>query len=164
MKAGSRVGATATAVVARSALLRAPQDRVWAVLTDFASMPRWFLGVRAVRLDRPPQAGAHRLVTFAGGLTQRETISDWAPPEHLALAVEETSGLVAEGTRVDIRLSAAADGLCLDWSIIYRLNLGGLAALLSRPIIRALVGAALRLSLARLKRLAEAPPAWAPRA
>jgi uncharacterized protein YndB with AHSA1/START domain len=160
MTAGNRGAAAATTAattaVARAALIRAPQDRVWAVLTDFASMHRWFLGVRAVRLDRPPQAGAHRLVTFAGGLTQRETISVWSPPVHLALAVEETSGLVAEGTRVDIRLSATADGLCLDWSIIFRLNLGGLAALLSRPLIRGLVGAALGVSLSRLRRLAEA--------
>jgi hypothetical protein len=155
MTAGSRGAGAPTAAVARAALIRAPQDRVWAVLTDFASMHRWFLGVRAVRLDRPPQAGAHRLVTFSGGLTQRETISVWAPPVHLALVVEETSGLVAEGTRVDIRLSAAVDGLRLDWSIIYRLNLGGLAALLSRPFIRAIVGAALRVSLSRLRRLAE---------
>jgi hypothetical protein len=158
MVAGRRGGAAATAAVARSALIRAPRDRVWAVLTDFASMHLWFLGVRAVHLDRPPQAGANRLVTFAGGLTQRETISVWAPPGHLALAVEETSGLIAEGTLVDIRLSEATDGLRLDWSIVYRLNLGGFAALLSRPLVRALVGTALRVSLARLKRLAESPP------
>jgi uncharacterized protein YndB with AHSA1/START domain len=155
--AGDRGGAVTT-VVARAALIRAPQDRVWAILTDFASMPRWFLGVRAVRLDKPPQVGAHRQVSFAGGLTQRETISAWAPPDHLALAVEETHGLVAEGTRVEIRLSAAADGLNLEWSIIYRLNMGGLAAVIARPFIRAIVGVALGASLARLRKLAETAP------
>jgi hypothetical protein len=121
-------------------------------------MHRWFLGVRAVRLDGPPQAGVHRLVIFAGGLMQRETISVWAPPAHLALTVEETSGLVAEGTQVDIRLSEVTDGLRLDWSIDYRLNLGRLATLLTRPFVRALVGAALRVSLARMRKLAEAAP------
>jgi len=155
----SRAAATTvTAAVARTALIRASRDRVWAVLTDFASMHQWFLGVRAVHLDGPPRAGTHRLVTFAGGLMQRETISVWAPPAHLALAVEETSGLVAEGTNVDIRLSAAADGLRLEWSIDYRLNLGRFAALLTRPFVRALVGAALGVSLARMRKLAEASP------
>lgn len=157
-RSGAAATAVATAAVARTALIRASQDRVWGVLTDFASMPRWFLGVRAVRLDGPPQVGAHRLVIFSGGLMQRETISEWAPPAHLALTVEETSGLVAEGTRVDIRLSEATDGLRLDWSIDYRLNLGRLAALLTRPFVRTLVGAALRVSLARMRRLAETVP------
>jgi len=148
--------AGATVRVTATALVRAPHARVWAVLTDFPAMHRWFLGVRAVRLEGPACVGALRLVTLVGGSIHRETISAWSPPSHLALVAADASGLIAPGARVDIRLAEAGGGIRLEWSIEFRLSLGRAAAALSRPPVRVAVGTALRLSLGRLRRLAEA--------
>jgi len=148
--------ALAPAHVAAGVTIRAPRDHVWAVLTDFSAMHRWFFGVRAVRLVGTPGVGAERWVTFAGGLTHREVIRGWEPPARLALESTGHSSLIAAGS-VEIRLEQTVNGVRLDWSIDYRLALGRVAAALSRPAVRAVVGAALRVSLGRLRRLAEAP-------
>ncbi|HUJ74129.1 MAG TPA: SRPBCC family protein [bacterium] len=166
--------------VTATARIRASREQVWAVLTDFSTMHRWFAGLRAVRLEGPPEVGATRLVTFMGGLTHRETVTAWKPPSRLALVAEEASGLIASGATVDIRLeedhdaraagSAGRAGTAggartsgaqgsmrvrLDWAIEHRLEMGRVLAALTRPLDRGLVGVALRLSLARLKRRAE---------
>ena len=135
--------------------IQAPRERVWALLTDFPGMHRWFVGVRAVELDGPPKVGVERRVTFRGGLAHHETISEWTPPSHLALVVEKPSGLVAAGTRVDIDVAGSRDEARINWQIRFRLNLGRLPALLVRPVIQPIVGAALKMSLSRLRRLAE---------
>jgi len=138
-----------------TALIRAPHDKVWAVLTDFPSMHRWFLGLTDVRLVGPARIGTERRVTFVGGLTHRETITAWSPPAHLELVAAGPSGPIAAGARVDIHLAEDPGGVRIDWSIEYRLSLGRLFSALVVPLGRGIVGAALRLSLARLKRLAQ---------
>ena len=125
------------------------------MLTDFSSMHRWFAGLQAVRLEGSPRVGAQRLVTFVGGLTHRETVTTWRPPFHLALVARGASGPIAPGASVDIHLAEDGRGVRLDWAIEHRLDIGRLLSALSRPIDRGLVGAALRLSLARLRRRAE---------
>ncbi len=149
-------GRAPSARVAAAVIIHAPRDRVWDVLTDFSDMHRWFFGVRAVRVVGQAGAGAGREVTFVGGFTHREVIRGWEPPARLALVSAGHSGLIAAGN-VDIRLEDGAEGVRLDWSIDYRLGLGRLAAAVSRPVVQGLVGAALRISLRRLMRIAEAP-------
>ena len=40
-----------TVRVSATARIRASREQVWAVLTDFSSMHRWFAGLTAVRLE-----------------------------------------------------------------------------------------------------------------
>ena len=145
-----------TVRVSATARIRASREQVWAVLTDFSSMHRWFAGLTAVRLEGPPKVGAQRLVTFVGGLTHRETVTAWQPRSHLALVAPGASGPIAPGATVDIHLSDEGGRVRLDWAIEHRLEIGRLLSALSRPVDRGLVGSALRLSLVRLKRRAEA--------
>jgi uncharacterized protein YndB with AHSA1/START domain len=141
--------------VTATALIRAPRERVWAVLTDFSQMHRWFLGLNAVRLEGPPRVGARRVVTFVGGLSHVETITTWAPPARLSLVANGSSGPIAAGASVNIVLSEDGPAVRLGWSIEHRLAVGRLLSAITRPVARGLVGAALRVSLSRLKRRAE---------
>jgi hypothetical protein len=125
------------------------------VLTDFSQMHRWFLGLRAVRLEGPPRVGALRVVTFMTGLHHRETITAWTPPAKLALVATGPSGPIAPGASVDIHLAEDGELVRLDWSIEHRLAVGPVLSAVTRPLARSVVGAALRVSLSRLKRRAE---------
>ncbi len=143
-------------LVSATLSMGAPLERCWAVLTDFSAMHRWFFGLRQVRLVGPGRVGAERFVTFVNGLEHRELVTAWEPRAHLALVAPDASGLIAPGASVDIHLHGCPEGVLLSWSIDFRFSLWRPLSALSRPIARGVVGAALRISLRRLRRLAEA--------
>lgn len=148
-------GSPARPLVNATLVMGAPLERCWAVLTDFSAMHRWFFGLRRVRLVGPGRVGAERFVTFVNGLEHRELVTAWEPSAHLALVAPEASGLIAPGASVDVRLQGSPRGVLLSWSIDFRFSLWRPLSLLSQPIARGVVGAALRISLRRLRRLAE---------
>jgi hypothetical protein len=137
-------------------------DRVWAVLTDFSSMHRWFLGLREVSLVGTPRVGAERRVTFLNGLVHREIVTAWEPCAHLALVAPEPSGLITAGASVDIHLrgipqgttQGAPQGVLLSWCIDFQFSLWRPLAFLVGRVARGVVGAALGISLRRLRKLA----------
>lgn len=55
-------------------------ERVWAKVTDFANMHRWFLGVRRVTLHAAAaHEGARRTLTLLGGISHLERVGRWDP-------------------------------------------------------------------------------------
>src|SRR5260370_38841748 len=60
--------------------VRAPIDRVFALLSDPARMPEWLPGGSAVEAEGPLKHGARFKVRFGARLTEVEIV-DFAPPK-----------------------------------------------------------------------------------
>jgi uncharacterized protein YndB with AHSA1/START domain len=82
------VGMTPATSISRSRFIGASLDEVWETLAAFDQIGRW-----AKKVDQASYAtavthglGAARKVR-AGRITVLETITEWAPPEHLAYSI-----------------------------------------------------------------------------
>ena len=67
------------ASIVRTQHVRAGAAEVFAALTRFETMHRWFVGVRRVAAEGPLEAGAFRTVTLATGGGYREQITRFEP-------------------------------------------------------------------------------------
>lgn len=137
------------------ALLRAPPDRVWEVLTDWERQASWMPDVAWLRvLGQERALGAQvqvRMKVFGIPLaTDLLRVTAWEPPRRLAIHHEGVVIGVAEW-----RLDAVEGGTRFTWLEEVRMPppiLGALSLLLYSPFQRFM----LRRSIRNLKRLVEA--------
>jgi uncharacterized protein YndB with AHSA1/START domain len=123
------------------ALLPAPPDAVWRLLSDHEGMPGW-MPVREVvrRRDGAPDpdgAGAIRTVK-SGGLVFDEEIVDSKPGERLEYRV--LSGAPLREHRGVVSLSAEGGGTRVVWSVGFRPWIPGTGFLVEREVRRLLEG------------------------
>ena len=81
----------------------APRERVWSALTDAAEIPRWLAPSAKVK----PGPGGFIELSWGEGMTGRNTIEVWEPPEHLV------AGNSDAGLREDYTLTETASGTTL---------------------------------------------------
>jgi len=125
-------------------------ERVWAKLTDFATMHRWFLGVRRVTLHAlAPHAGAERTLSLLGGISHLERLGRWDPAarsfsievlEPPAIARDWVGSIAVGGT------DGAAE---LSWELRYRPRFGLPGRVLDALIVAPVLNLAFTLSLRR---------------
>ncbi|HEY6058234.1 MAG TPA: SRPBCC family protein [Candidatus Limnocylindrales bacterium] len=136
------------------ALIRTPIERVWAILADIESQPRWMRDMKTVRLETPGGIGVGtravaRVRILGLGVDDPVEITAWQPPRLFAirhLGTFRGSGSFLLEPRDDGRATSATWNETLVAPI-----LPVLAGLLLRPILAAVFRADLR----RLGRLAE---------
>jgi len=126
-------------------------ERVWAKVTDFATMHRWFVGVRRVTLHaQAPHAGAERTLTLLGGISHLERVGRWEPARH-AFTIE-----VLEPPRIarDWVGSIAVDGSDsvaeLSWELRYRPRFGLTGRVIDALFVAPTLNLVFTLSLRRL--------------
>lgn len=78
--------------------LAAPQDSVWAAVTDPSAFPSWRPGVTAVEV-LPDAQGRPRWRETAGGETLTLEVTQWTPPRELVTRIAD-EGLPFGGTWV----------------------------------------------------------------
>ena len=136
--------------VRAEALVAAPRDAVWRILSDHEGMPRWMPVREVVRrrdgVPEPDGIGAIRTVKSAG-LAFDEEIVDAKPGERLEYRV--IAGAPLRDHRGVVRLSAEGAGTRVVWTVRFRPWIPGTGPLLARHV-RRLVEA----GLAGLSRLA----------
>jgi carbon monoxide dehydrogenase subunit G len=136
-------------------LIRAPADRVWAVLSEWERQATWMPDVAWVRPLGPERELGARVavrtrVLGIPALTDLLTVTAWEPPHRLAV---DHAGLVKG--RGEWRLEEAEAGTRFIWTDELRMPppvMGDLALLVYSPIQRWM----LRRSLRNLGRLVEA--------
>lgn len=134
-----------------SQVVAAPAEQVWDVLTDWDVHDRWMLLTRA----EGGQAVGESLTAFTGvgrlGFTDTMTITVWEPPRR---AVVRHTGRVVRGSgafeveRLGDRRSRVV------WSEWVELPFGALGRV-AWPVVRLVVGTAVRVSLRRFARYVE---------
>ncbi len=132
---------------------RVPASRteVWTKLTDFAEMPRWFVGVQRVELSSPPGEGTLRVLTLITRQSLRERIFDWNVEKGFRLEVLDPP-LLSHAWDCRIELAAHGDGTLIHWVLRWKSSFGAAGWLLHALLVRPLVDAALALSLRRLRK------------
>ncbi len=138
--------------------IASPPSRVWAAVTDFATMHRWFLGVRRVTLHAPaPLAGAHRTLALVGGLSHLERIGHWDPERSFSIEVLEPP-LVARDWVGDIAVAGVSGGAELSWQLRYRPRFGLAGRVLDALVVAPVLNFTFTRSLRRLKTALEQTP------
>lgn len=122
-------------VSARSA---APRERVFALLADATSWPRWAgpLIVRGwfEREGDPPPGGVGAIRRLGlGAASSREEIVVYEPPARLEYTI--LSGLPVRGYRATVQLSRDGAGTRIDWSGRFEPLLPGTGGLLQRFLV-----------------------------
>jgi uncharacterized protein YndB with AHSA1/START domain len=147
-------------LVQREIEVDAPRQRVWAVLTDFARMPEWFLGVARLEVfGGPIRAGTERRLTLIHRQSHRERIGAWEPGKFFSVVVLDPPHFTTEWTgRISLddmpceRSSAQPRGtVLLRWEMEWSTRFGWAGAAFDRALVRPVVDLALRLSLTRFK-------------
>ncbi len=135
--------------------IRSRPESVWPILTDFEAMPDWFLGVKRVSLlSGAVGPGAERLLTLIYGRSHHERIERWETNKLFSLVVLDPPFFAREW-RASIRLETIPGAVLLQWEMRWepRYRMPGRA--LSRFVVAPVVDLALRISLGRLKKIAE---------
>lgn len=132
-------------VVEQSINTSATAQRMWEVLTDHESMPRWFPAVKKVTLDPPGKddrngLGAIRHVK-ALGPTVVEEVVEWDAPHHYAYVL--LRGAPIRDHRGDVSVVETPQGARATWRIRFEPTIP-LSGLVLRPFMKRLAGALLR--------------------
>jgi uncharacterized protein YndB with AHSA1/START domain len=136
------------------AVIDAPIDRVWSVISDIPAQPRWMTDMKAVRMDTPGPVGVGSrgeawVRMFGVGVSDPVVITEFEPPHRFA--VRHEGPFAGEGI---ITLESGADGTTtiVRWSeSIVPPVLPWLSAVALRPLFRAVF----RADLERLTALVE---------
>jgi len=121
--------------------IRAPRDRVFAVMTDHARYAAWGPS-RRVDVDPegdPAPNGLGAVRNFRSGpLTTREEVVGWEPPVRMAYQV--VSGVPVRDYRSEMVLDEDGDHTVLRWSSTFRPLIPGTGWLLERLMTWAVDG------------------------
>ncbi len=123
-------------VVEQSLNTSATAQRMWDVLTDHESMPRWFPAVKRVTLDPPGREdrnglGAIRHVK-AVGPTIVEEVVEWDAPHHYAYVL--LRGAPIRDHKGEVSVVETPGGARATWRIRFR-PLIPLTGLILRPVM-----------------------------
>jgi uncharacterized protein YndB with AHSA1/START domain len=116
-------------VGARSA---APPERVWALLADARSWPRWAPFDDAVVEEGEGDGELRRF--RSGRRTTRERVTAFEPPRRLGY--ELVSGIPIRDYRAEVTLTPAGDGTEIRWRSSFRAKLPGTGRLARRQLQR----------------------------
>jgi uncharacterized protein YndB with AHSA1/START domain len=142
--------------VDRGVEIRTPPERVWQALTDFEAMPRWFFGVRRIRLLAPePAEGAERILTLIHGGSHRERIEGWEPEKGFSIRVLDPPFFVHEWS-ARIAIDRSTSHTWVRWQMDWRPRFGLAGRLFDRAVLFPVIDFALRRSLEQLRRRLEA--------
>jgi len=136
-------------------VIEAPLERVWEVVSDIESQPRWMHEMKAVRMLTPPPVGVGSRgeadVRVMGiGVTDPVTITAWEPPHRFAVRHE---GLFTGDGVITLEAGADRTTTIVRWSeTLIPPVLPHIAARAQRPVLAAIFQA----DLQRLRRLVEA--------
>jgi uncharacterized protein YndB with AHSA1/START domain len=136
--------------------IEADVERVWALLVDWESQPRWMVDARSVEVRTERRDGAGTVIwceTDLAGLvvSDRMEVTEFRPPA--VLAVRHT-GWIIRGIAA-FELEPTEDGTLLVWWEEIDPPLGALGEAVTATLIMPRVRKLFRASLANLKRLAE---------
>ncbi|NHC45733.1 SRPBCC family protein [Motilibacter aurantiacus] len=144
------------APVSASVEVDAPAEQVWAVLTDWARQGEWMPLTRVRGTVNGGQGVGGGVEGWTGvgpvGFLDTMVVRGWEP--NVRVAVRHTGRLVRGGGAFEIERLAGGRSR-FTWSEFLDLPLGPLGRA-GWPLARPLVRAALRLSLARFRRVVEA--------
>ena len=129
--------------------VRAPAERVFAVVADHERMPEWFPAREVVRRrpgsPHPDGVGAVRVVR-GSGLAVEEAVTAFEPGARLAWVL--VAGAPLRRARGDVRVWEAPGGTRVRWSVEFDASVPGTTwlarRLLARTLARALDGLARR--------------------
>lgn len=142
---------SAPAVFVNEAELPAPPSRVFEVLADVASWPRWFDDMRASGWlpGHSGGLGAQRRMEL-GALTAVETMLAWEPGARFSFRIDSVSLPLVRAMVEDFQLAALPDGRTqLNWRVYYELKPW---ARLIHPLLRFIFGRQFKRTLAGLQR------------
>jgi uncharacterized protein YndB with AHSA1/START domain len=136
-----------------------PPERVWALLTDWESQPRWMIDARSVTVLSRQREGGGTLVRCRtdllgrGGpvVTDDMVVTDWDPSRTLAI---RHLGRLIRGVGA-FELEPTAHGTRVTWWEEIDPPFGGLGETAASLVVVPAVRRVFRASLAGLKRLAE---------
>jgi uncharacterized membrane protein len=136
------------------AVIDAPIERVWAIVSDIEGQPVWMHDMRRVTMltDPPVGVGSRGLATvrmLGMQVTDPVTITEWQPPTRFAIRHE---GLWAGGGVITLESGVDGTTTVVRWAETLRAPvLPELASFVQAPVFRAVFQA----DLERLKRLVE---------
>ena len=111
---------------------KAPPERVWALLADARSWPRWAPFDQAMVEEGD---GLGELRKFqAGRRTTRERVTAFEPPRHLGY--ELVSGIPIRDYHADVTLTPGSEGTEIRWRSQFRAKIPGTGALARRQLER----------------------------
>lgn len=122
--------------------VRAPAQRVFAVVSDHERMPEWFPAREVVRRrpgsPHPDGVGAVRVVR-GSGLAVEEAVTAFEPGARLAWGL--VAGAPLRRAHGDVRLWDAPGGTRVLWSVEFEASVPGTSWLARRVLARALARA-----------------------
>jgi len=125
-------------------------ERVWAKVTDFASMHRWFLGVRRVTLHAgAPRAGAKRTLTLLGGISHLERVGRWDPGARAFTIEVLEPPVIARDWMGSIAVGGTDGAAELSWELRYRPRFGLPGRIIDALFVAPTLNLAFTLSLRR---------------
>jgi ligand-binding SRPBCC domain-containing protein len=154
------------AVVRQQVRLAASPAAVWRLVTDFARMPRWVVGVRRVQCEAAiPRPGVERELTILPGQSYVERFTGWEPSRSFSWSVVTLPWFAA---RWDARLRLVPVGseTEISWWIEVEAKGGAVGEALARVLVMPVMWLVLTASLRRLRSLcrsADAAPRPGPR-
>jgi uncharacterized protein YndB with AHSA1/START domain len=157
----ARRGAAGPDPLRMLAVVEAPVERTWALVSDVPRQPEWMHEMKAVRMDdtgppRPGSRGEATVRVFGISVTDPVTITEVEPPRRFAIRHE---GLFAGGGLITLRPGADGTTTIVDWEeTLVPPLLPELGALVQTPILRRIF----QDDLLRLKRLVEGDGSGSP--
>lgn len=138
------------------AVLPAPPERVWAVLTG-DTWQHWFKDFVSVAWTSPPPhgVGSTREVKLKP-LSVRETFLAWEPGRRFSFRADEITLPLVTAFMEDLTLTPREGGTHLSWRVSYTPRLG---MRLIHPVARMIFGGMFKTTLANLGRYLASPPA-----
>ncbi len=139
--------------------ISAPVERVWDVLVDWESQPRWMVDARSVTVLSPHRHGPDVRLRCLTGLRPPLVIADdmitteWR--QHRSIGVRHLGRLIRGYGAFD--LEPIPTGTRFVWWEEVRAPLGSLGDAVTSVVVAPLVSRLFQASLTRLKTLCEAP-------